>query len=123
MLRQNNPAGDIIMIRFARVALSALVLVAVPALAQATDYKKVYCGKKEYVGNPSNKYPHLHCGSNFYTYSKGSNDHLNMVGKKGPQCGTARNAQEQIHDLDASTVQDKPAMVTSVDSFVAGECQ
>ena len=61
-----------------------LVLAALTLLVLATEavnIKKKYCGNDEYVGNLGSKYPHLHCGKNFITLSKGKKSHNNLQGK------------------------------------------
>jgi hypothetical protein len=51
----------------------------VPGIAWA-DYKKDYCGGVEYVGqDDGNKYPHLHCGKNFLTFSYAANSYKNLA--------------------------------------------
>ena len=61
------------------------------------DIKKEYCkdyasGKNKandyFVGNPPKKYPHLHCGKDFLTLSKGKGAHNELKGN----CG-------KIHDV------------------------
>lgn len=59
----------------------ALILAALVLISEAVNIKKIYCGKQEYVGNPGNKYPHLHCGSNFLTLSREKNRHINLIEK------------------------------------------
>ncbi len=107
------------------IMVLGLSLASMPAMAKKNNYKKDYCSSQDYVGNSSNKYPHLHCGRGFYTYSKGkdSSQHANMVSSGQAMCGIAGTVQTQIHDLDAKTVADKDAMVTSIDDFVSDFCQ
>ena len=63
-----------------RLILLALVLLSVN-IATATNYWKKYCHKKEYIPR-GDKYPHLHCETNFFLLSLGKNDHKNFVVKK-----------------------------------------
>ena len=58
----------------------ALVLLSV-IITTAANYRKTYCNNNEYVLR-GDRYPHLHCGSNFFVLSRGQNDHKYFVDKK-----------------------------------------
>ena len=63
---------------FLIVSLFAVILM---LSVEAVNFKKDYCNNQEYVGNPGNKYPHLHCGKNFLTLSRTKKNHLNLQGR------------------------------------------
>ena len=66
------------------IALCLLSFILINAV-EATNYKKKYCGNEEFV--PGVKYPHLHCGKDFFTLSySGGNKHVNFVDGNGAQC-------------------------------------
>ena len=50
-------------------------------ITEAVNIKKTYCGNNEFLGNRPNKYPHLHCGKNFITFSRGRFKHDNLQGR------------------------------------------
>ncbi len=54
-----------------KIILTLTVLASLLLLASA-NYKTQYCINREFVGNPENRRPHLHCGSNFVTLSLGN---------------------------------------------------
>ena len=58
-----------------------LAILVLGVLTEAVNYKSDYCGNQEYVGNDGGRYPHLHCGSNFLTFSRGKKKHDNLQGK------------------------------------------
>ena len=52
--------------------------------ATSGNYKNKYCQNKEFIPL-HNKYPHLHCGRDFLTYSS-AHKHDNFVGPHGVEC-------------------------------------
>jgi hypothetical protein len=80
--------GAFVMKTLTAAALSLFVLI--PSVSYA-DLKSTYCGGKEYLGNPGNKYPHLHCGKDFITYSKKSDNHAEIMRGSQPSCERLRS--------------------------------
>ena len=105
--------------KLAALTLSTLVLAASPAYA--VDWKKQYCGGQEYIPSGS-KYPHLHCGKDFYTYSKTSSNHANMVNGDQANCGIVRSTIDNIKALPDSTA-GKTDMLNSVLSMARDYCK
>ncbi len=58
------------------VAFTSLLLI-----AEAVNFKKDYCGNQEYVGNAGGRYPHMHCGKSFLTFSQSKSNHNNLQGR------------------------------------------
>ena len=56
--------------------------------ATSGNYMKEYCHNKEFI--PDIKYPHLHCGPGFLTYSSGPNKHDGFVDSHGVKCSTVQ---------------------------------
>ena len=63
-----------------KLILLALVLLSV-IIITAANYRMKYCYKKEYIPR-GDRYPHLHCGSNFFVLSRGKHNHTDFVIKE-----------------------------------------
>jgi len=101
------------------VAIMGLCLIA-SSPAFATNWKKEYCGNQDYIP-AGHKYPHLHCGKDFYTYSKSSSNHTNMVNGDQVFCGKVATTLENIIALPPPT-DGKAAMQASVQSVSDDHC-
>ncbi len=95
-----------------------LTLLFAPSDAAAVNFKKAYCKKQDYLGNPSNKYPHLHCGPSFFTLSRGA-DHVNLNSH-----GNCKKANELLADppWNAKNSNDPGAITAAIMAFVADGC-
>lgn len=64
-------------------ALCCVLLGSINAFANPlplkTNFKKIYCGNQEFLGNSATKRPHLHCGESFLAYKKANGDHTNIT--------------------------------------------
>ena len=100
--------------------LIILVVVILFALTEA-NFKKDYCGNQDYLGNNGNKYPHLHCGKDFFTFSKGKKNHNNLYGPRGAACD---KVQEILNDSNAlyGNAANPGAITTALQAFYNGEC-
>jgi len=60
----------------------SLASLAFAGVAEAKSAKSTYCGNQDYYTNSGDNeggtYPHLHCGKDWITYSKNSNQHYNF---------------------------------------------
>ena len=88
--------------------------------AKRSDYKKEYCGKQEFVGNARNKYPHLHCGSSFFTLSW-NRGHDNMVDSRGPNCKKAKDLLKNPENWEMAA--NPGAITNAIQAFYNGECE
>uniref|UniRef100_A0A1X7U4N6 Uncharacterized protein n=1 Tax=Amphimedon queenslandica TaxID=400682 RepID=A0A1X7U4N6_AMPQE len=69
------------------IALCLLSFILINAVE--ANFKKDYCGNREFV--PGISYPHLHCGKDFFTLSySGGSKHVNFIGSKGVQCSNVK---------------------------------
>ncbi len=64
-----------------KIFVAILALTSFLLVAEAVNYKRDYCGNREFVGNRKNKYPHLHCGRKFLTLSRSNCQHDNLHGR------------------------------------------
>jgi len=98
------------------LALAAITILPVAALA---NYKKDYCGNKDYVGNSSAKYAHLHCGKSFFTLSRSAKDHINFNGR-----GNCNKVTEVLDDKknQYGTAADEDAITTALEAYKAAGC-
>jgi len=103
---------------------ACLAAVLVPLIALAKGYDKDYCGGNEYVGNPSNKYPHLHCKKDVFTFSTSASKHDNMhegQGARGAGCKrAAKILEDKPYNSENST--DPGAITTAIEGFVRDYC-
>ena len=77
------------------IALCLLSFILINAVE--ANYKKDYCGNQEFL--PGTKYPHLHCGKDFFTLSySGGNKHVNFIGSKGVQCSNVKKVLDYPSD-------------------------
>ena len=100
------------------IALCLLSFILINAVE--ANYKKDYCGNQEFV--PGTKYPHLHCGKNFFTLSySGGNKHVNFVGKKGVMCSNVNKVLGSPCEYD--NFDTFPAILQAIQKFKEKECQ
>lgn len=102
-----------------------LVALLVPLAVWAKGYKADYCGGSEYLGNAGTKYPHLHCGKDFFTFSRGASKHANLQegqGKNGQGC---KKAAEILADPPYTSVNttNPQAITNAIQAFINAECQ
>ncbi len=65
-----------------KIILVVSIFIILMLMAEAkVNFKKRYCGNREYIGNPGSRYPHLHCGRRFLTLSISSHKHHNLQGR------------------------------------------
>ena len=79
------------------VTISLSILLPSLAGARGINYKKIYCGNTEFIGNAANKRPHLHCGTNFLSYKKSNGDHTNLT-----DVGTCIRTDSVFDDIKAN---------------------
>ena len=103
------------------ILVLCIVSLLLPTAALAGNYKKAYCGNKEYLGNPGKKYPHLHCGKDFLTFSESAKKHLNLHDVKAG-CKRAANVISD-KDINAKTTEDPQAITKAVKAFMDAECK
>jgi hypothetical protein len=89
------------MMKFGALIVVGLALIAATP-AQAENWKKNFCGNQDYIP-AGGKYPHLHCGSDFYTYSASSSKHVNMAQGDKVDCAKVRSTIDTIKALDPNT--------------------
>lgn len=70
------------------------------AMIQALNPKKDYCKNQEFV--PDTKYPHLHCGKGFLTYSVSGSNHDNLIDGDEIYCSRVTNVLDKIAALPNS---------------------
>ena len=101
-----------------RMIVTIAVIAILPMTALA-NYKKDYCGNKEYVGNTGAKYAHLHCGKSFFTLSRSAKDHINFNGR-----GNCNKVTEVIDDKQNQygTATDMGAITTALEAYKAAGC-
>ena len=78
-----------------KLIVLALVLLSV-IITTATNYRKTYCNNNEYILR-GDRYPHLHCGSNYFVLSRGQNDHKYFVNKKTGKA-LCKNVEEVLRN-------------------------
>lgn len=102
------------------VLVAGAFLMAASKPAFAVNYKKAYCGGQDYVGNAGGKYPHLHCGKDFFTLSRSKSDHINFNDK--PNCN---KVDETLADPDRNygSANDKAAITTALTAYKNAGCQ
>ena len=101
------------------IALCLLSFILINAVE--ANYKKDYCGNKEYVIR-GDRYPHLHCGKNFFTLSySGGNKHVNFIGKKGVMCNNINKVLGSPCQYD--NFNRIPAIIDAIIKFDNNECQ
>jgi hypothetical protein len=102
-----------------RMILIASLIAILPTGAFATNYKKDFCGNKDYVGNTGSRYPHMHCGKSFMTLSRSSNDHINFNGR--PNCNKVNEVLDDKQNQYGNA--SDPAAITAVlDSYKTAGC-
>jgi len=78
---------------------SMTLLLVLAVSASAGSFKKDYCDNQEYFNRSGNdvgsKYPHLHCGKKFVTYSKSKRNHINFLKSAKLNIGQANNVCSQ----------------------------
>ena len=66
-------------------SLTALFLFMI-AVEAKLNFKKDYCGNKEYVGIGKRGHAHLHCGDNWMVFTSGGGAHTDLVKKNQVRC-------------------------------------
>jgi hypothetical protein len=102
-----------------RILLVVALLMTLSTTAFAANYKRDYCGNQEYVGNTGARYPHLHCGSNFFTLSRTGSNHINFNGR-----GNCNKVNEVLDDKDNQygRAADPAAITTALDAYKTAGC-
>ena len=98
------------------LVIAAIAILPATALA---NYKKDYCGNKDYVGNTSAKYAHLHCGKSFFTLSRTGSDHINFNGR-----GNCNKVTEVLDDKQNQygTAANMGAITTALQAYKDAGC-
>ena len=65
--------------------LTALFLFMI-AVEAKLNFRKDYCGNKEYVGIGTRGHAHLHCGNNWMVFTTGGGKHTDLVKKNDVRC-------------------------------------
>lgn len=71
------------------IAVAFSLSMIIPSVSSA-NLKSTYCGGKEYLGNPGNVYPHLHCDKDFIVYSKSKGNHADIMRGSQTSCERLR---------------------------------
>ena len=58
-------------------------------ITTAANYRKTYCNNNEYIPR-GDRYPHLHCGSNFFLLSISKNNHKYFGKGTALLCGNVK---------------------------------
>jgi hypothetical protein len=106
--------------RLVSIVIGFVTLVTQWRVVTSAGYKKDYCGNNEFI--PSEIYPHVHCGKDFYTWSQTSNKHDNMVTKDGFQCKTLDKVKDLIPNGDKMSLANRQAIMDSFNLAREGEC-
>jgi|TARA_R110000782_G_scaffold34554_2_gene82538 hypothetical protein len=108
------------------IALGALFVFALGTQSAQANLKKDYCSNQEYYTNAGvndgSKYPHLHCGKTFLTYSASSGKHYNFVVGDALKTGTAGSACSKADEQSADALKDIIAEVCTDDSKTCTGC-
>jgi hypothetical protein len=108
------------------IAFGALFLIAVGTQSAQANLKKDYCSNQTYYtdsgADDGSKYPHLHCGKSFLTYSANSSKHYNFVVGDSLKTGTAGSACYKAVDQSAANLKAKIAKVCSDESKTCTGC-
>ena len=107
-----------------KLPLIALCLLSFILIGAAKpNYKKDYCGNKDYVPQ-GDTLPHLHCGKDFFTLSyaksSGKKEHVNFIGRNGAQCSNINKvlgSPSEYGNFDKIT-----AIKNAIDDFNKYEC-
>jgi hypothetical protein len=95
-------------------------------VAEAKSAKSTYCDNQEFYTNSGadagGAYPHLHCGKNWITYSKNSNQHYNFYVGDNIVKGKANNACTQADDQDADNLKAKIKEMCDDDGVTCSDC-
>ncbi len=88
----------------------------------AADYKKDYCGNKEFTpgGDDGSQHPHIHCGKDFYTWS--DTNKVNMVTNQGFQCKLLLKCKDLIPGPKQMTLASRQLIMASFNLARIGEC-
>lgn len=96
--------------------------------AFAKTAKAEYCNNQEYYtdtgANAGGTYPHLHCGKNWITYSKGksTNQHYNFYDGNGVNKGTANSACSQADSQGSPNLKAKINTICNDYNVTCNEC-
>ncbi|QJR15127.1 hypothetical protein [Usitatibacter palustris] len=105
------------------IVFAACVLGLAVSASASANFKKTYCGNVEYVGNPGNTYPHLHCDKDFVTYSDTKTKHRNLVDGQGSKSPGCKRARELVAERPYAQIPNAAAIDTAVNLYVTGQCQ
>jgi hypothetical protein len=103
-----------------RIRLILLVAVSLTLSTGAfANYKKDYCGNRDYVGNTGAKYPHLHCGKSFFSLSRAARDHINFNGR-----GNCNKVNEILadHQNQYGSATNPAAITTALEAYQQAGC-
>ena len=99
------------------IALCLLSFILINAVE--ANYKKDYCGNKEYVLR-GDRYPHLHCGKGFFTLSYKRGQHVNFV-DNGVVCSRVNKVLGS--PCEYNNFNKFPAILKAIQKFNKEECQ
>ena len=80
------------------LALAALFLFVITAEA---DFKKDYCGKKEYVGIETRGHVHLHCGDSWMVFTSAGGAHKDLVKKNQVRCPAINEITQDMYSKES----------------------
>jgi len=108
---------------FKSLQFCALAVVGLTQMAavHAENYKKDYCGNKEFVTLES-KYPHLHCDKDFFVYSASKKDHKDLGRGDKASCERTRATIDTIKALSDVTT-GKAEMLAATLAFARVNCK
>jgi hypothetical protein len=96
----------------------------VPAIASA-NYKNLYCNREEYVGNSSDRRPHLHCTKDFMAFKYADGTHKNLAPNsisRDKKCN-ATNDLLANPEWNATNTTNPAAITAALLAFQAAGCE
>jgi hypothetical protein len=104
----------------------SLASLAFAGVAEAKSAKSTYCDNQDYYTNSGDNagdaYPHLHCGKDWITYSKNSNQHYNFYVGDSILDGKANSACTQADAQDADKLKAKIKKMCDDDGKTYNDC-
>ena len=98
------------------LALAALSLLVI-AVEAKLNFKKDYCGNKEYVGIGKRGHAHLHCGDNWMVFTSGGGKHKDLVKKNDVRCSAINEITPDEYENESED--DRNAITAVLNSLKA----
>ena len=92
------------------ILICCLIVIVVLSFTDLSEGRRRKKSDEEYIGNPGNKYPHIHRRRNFSVYSRRKHDHVNLQ--------DPGKAREVLKNEDYSNAENPEAITKTLKQYL-----